>query len=238
MAHVDKSYLHGRLVYNYWEPLHYLWYGKGFQTWEYSPEYAIRSYAYLLTHSLPILIAKYFPNKVRTLSVQGWLSLTEDSTQRAAFFALRLTLGTVSAAVEAIFYRSIANNISPHIARYTLWAFVFSAAFFSAAPSFLPSTFAMWGVMLGSAIAMAPVDGSRRHIVHSSLCFAAAVVIGWPFAVIMAVPVVLEQLFVRGTKEIVPAGQSAAWAANRAQRLSLALICGALVLVCLLMERS
>lgn len=38
---------------NYWEPTHYLIYGKGFQTWEYSPAYAIRSYAYLLLHAWP-----------------------------------------------------------------------------------------------------------------------------------------------------------------------------------------
>lgn len=29
-------------VFNYWEPLHLLLYGSGFQTWEYSPLYAIR----------------------------------------------------------------------------------------------------------------------------------------------------------------------------------------------------
>jgi len=29
-------------VYGYYEPLHYLLYGKGMQTWEYSPTYAIR----------------------------------------------------------------------------------------------------------------------------------------------------------------------------------------------------
>lgn len=29
-------------VFNYWEPLHLLRYGSGFQTWEYSPEYGIR----------------------------------------------------------------------------------------------------------------------------------------------------------------------------------------------------
>ncbi|PIO65702.1 hypothetical protein TELCIR_12612 [Teladorsagia circumcincta] len=28
-------------VYNYWEPLHLLLFGKGLQTWEYSPVYAI-----------------------------------------------------------------------------------------------------------------------------------------------------------------------------------------------------
>ncbi|OWK17941.1 hypothetical protein Celaphus_00008901, partial [Cervus elaphus hippelaphus] len=40
-------------TFNYWEPTHYLIYGKGFQTWEYSPAYAIRSYAYLLLHAWP-----------------------------------------------------------------------------------------------------------------------------------------------------------------------------------------
>lgn len=40
-------------TFNYWEPTHYLIYGKGFQTWEYSPVYAIRSYAYLLLHAWP-----------------------------------------------------------------------------------------------------------------------------------------------------------------------------------------
>ncbi|XP_057282525.1 alpha-1,2-mannosyltransferase ALG9-like [Pezoporus wallicus] len=42
-------------TFNYWEPTHYLVYGKGFQTWEYSPAYAIRSYAYLWLHALPAL---------------------------------------------------------------------------------------------------------------------------------------------------------------------------------------
>ena len=31
-------------------------YGSGFQTWEYSPTYAIRSYGYLLLHILPLLV--------------------------------------------------------------------------------------------------------------------------------------------------------------------------------------
>lgn len=35
-------------VYNYYEPLHYLLYGTGLQTWEYSYQYALRSYVYLL----------------------------------------------------------------------------------------------------------------------------------------------------------------------------------------------
>uniref|UniRef100_A0A8C6SAZ7 Mannosyltransferase n=1 Tax=Neogobius melanostomus TaxID=47308 RepID=A0A8C6SAZ7_9GOBI len=40
-------------TFNYWEPMHFLLYGTGMQTWEYSPLYAIRSYAYLWLHALP-----------------------------------------------------------------------------------------------------------------------------------------------------------------------------------------
>ncbi|KAF9965900.1 mannosyltransferase [Mortierella alpina] len=45
-------------VFNYWEPMHYLQYGSGLQTWEYSPLYAIRSWAYILLHTLAAEIAR------------------------------------------------------------------------------------------------------------------------------------------------------------------------------------
>lgn len=35
-------------TFNYWEPLNLLVRGFGKQTWEYSPEYSIRSWAFLL----------------------------------------------------------------------------------------------------------------------------------------------------------------------------------------------
>ena len=34
-------------VYNFYEPLHYLLHGTGFKTWEYSDEFALRSWLYL-----------------------------------------------------------------------------------------------------------------------------------------------------------------------------------------------
>lgn len=38
--------------------MHYLQYGTGLQTWEYSPLYAIRSWAYILLHTLAAEIAR------------------------------------------------------------------------------------------------------------------------------------------------------------------------------------
>ena len=34
-------------TYGYFEPLHFLLYGIGMQTWEYAPQYAIRTYTFL-----------------------------------------------------------------------------------------------------------------------------------------------------------------------------------------------
>ena len=39
-------------TFNYWEPLHYLLFGRGFQTWEYSPVFALRTYAYVAIHAV------------------------------------------------------------------------------------------------------------------------------------------------------------------------------------------
>ena len=38
-------------VYNYWEPLHYIMYGYGMQTWEYGAQFALRCWLYLLLHA-------------------------------------------------------------------------------------------------------------------------------------------------------------------------------------------
>ena len=40
------------VVYNFWEPPHFLEQGYGFQTWEFSPKFALRSWAYILLHYL------------------------------------------------------------------------------------------------------------------------------------------------------------------------------------------
>lgn len=37
-------------VFNFFEPLHYFQHNEGFQTWELSPQFAIRSWSYLLLH--------------------------------------------------------------------------------------------------------------------------------------------------------------------------------------------
>lgn len=40
-------------VFNYWEPVHFVAFGRGFQTWEYGSDYALRSYVYVLLFAIP-----------------------------------------------------------------------------------------------------------------------------------------------------------------------------------------
>jgi alpha-1,2-mannosyltransferase len=64
---VEDRLMH-RIVFNFWEPLHYLDRGYGFQTWEVSPVYAIRSWTYIILHLLPARVAAIIigPDKVRS----------------------------------------------------------------------------------------------------------------------------------------------------------------------------
>ena len=72
-------------TYNYWEPTHYLLHGSGFQTWEYSPVYALRSYFYLLPHAAPSIAA-------------AWAGVSSKVT---AWYLTRGALGLVSAWAES-----------------------------------------------------------------------------------------------------------------------------------------
>lgn len=53
-------------TFNYWEPTHYLSHGYGLQTWEYSPDFAIRSWLYVGFHAILGNIRRLLPrpNKV------------------------------------------------------------------------------------------------------------------------------------------------------------------------------
>ncbi|GAA6059335.1 hypothetical protein JCM10212_005915 [Sporobolomyces blumeae] len=202
-------------AFNYWDPLHYLVHGKGLQTWEYSPEFAIRSYFYLLVHSGPAFAFK-------------WLGF-ED--KRVAFFATRLMLATFCSFIEAVSYKAAAVHLSSHVGRYVLWITMFSAAMYSASTAFLPSTFALYFVVLGTAASLSPVQSGWKRVTFAVSSYAIAGIVGWPFAVVLGIPMVLEHLFVRGTVEKVPQGQSALWASKRARGLFIAVASGASIAI-------
>ncbi|KAI8981227.1 glycosyltransferase family 22 protein [Trametes punicea] len=190
-------------VFNFWEPLHYLFKGYGFQTWETSPEYSIRSWAYILLHYLPVQISDTFigPEK------------------RPAFFAVRIFLGLISSVCEVTFYRAVVERINYRVGRYVFFLLLFNAGMWTASTAFLSSSFAMYANTLAFAYALEPPSsGNTRRTLFATLAFAAGAIVGWPFALAVAIPFVFEELFVRGTDKVTPEARTS-WLMGRWKRM-------------------
>eukprot|EP00842_Homolaphlyctis_polyrhiza_P006270 jgi/Hompol1/6644/HPOL_000759-RA len=163
-------------VFNFWEPAHYLHYGTGLQTWEYAPQYSIRSWAYVLVHAIVTSIFEF--------------AMTTNKIQ--VFYMTRAVLAIVSAFTEATMVQAIADHLHPRIARYTLLFLVLSPGMFAASTAFLPSTFAMYTTTWAFALWLQP--SSRRNTWMFTCISALGAIWGWPFAAILVVPFIVEQL--------------------------------------------
>lgn len=62
-------------TFNYWEPAHYLSHGYGLQTWEYSPEYAIRSWLYIVLHAIPGNFRRLLPQPTKVCTPGAGITL-------------------------------------------------------------------------------------------------------------------------------------------------------------------
>ncbi|KAG8968253.1 mannosyltransferase [Tulasnella sp. 425] len=189
-------------VYNFWEPLHYLDQGYGFQTWETSPVYSIRSWAYIALHLLPA-------RAIRILNLE----------KRQSFFGVRAALAILCALCESKFYRAVVEKVNPHVGRYTLFLLATSAGMWSATSAFLPSSFAMMCNMVAFSYALdLPSRLNNQRTFAAILFFATGGIVGWPFSLAVAIPFVLEEMFVYGKDKIKPEAYST-WIAGRWARL-------------------
>jgi alpha-1,2-mannosyltransferase len=163
-------------IFNYWEPTHYLSHGYGLQTWEYSPEYAIRSWAYVAFHAVIGSIRRLlpFPTKV------------------GEFYFIRYTLAVICAICQTQLFRVISGTLNPRIALFFMLATVFSPGMFHASAAFLPSSFAMYATMLGMAAFMNWRGGLKTA--QGIFWFAVGGVLGWPFSVALSAPFLLEEV--------------------------------------------
>ncbi|XP_049802016.1 alpha-1,2-mannosyltransferase ALG9 [Schistocerca nitens] len=162
-------------TYNYWEPSHYLLFGKGFQTWEYSPNYALRSYMYLLLHVVPAWLYHRLLQPNRLL----------------IFYFTRCLLGLLCAFCEVYFYKSVCREFGVQIGRLMLAFMIFSAGMFISSTAFLPSTFSMYMTMVSL--------GAWCQRKYELAIFATAIssFISWPFAGLLGVPIALDIVFRR-----------------------------------------
>lgn len=134
-------------VYNYWEPLHYVVYGYGMQTWEYSAAFALRSWWYILVHSL----------------VAWPLSLVfgSGSGKRIVFYSVKVVLALVSAVAEYALCDALARHYHHHVAKVYIVFSAFSSGMFVSSSAFLPSSVAM----VAMTICAAGVLNDNRTIV-------------------------------------------------------------------------
>uniref|UniRef100_A0A182YI89 Mannosyltransferase n=1 Tax=Anopheles stephensi TaxID=30069 RepID=A0A182YI89_ANOST len=159
-------------TFNYWEPLHYVLKGSGFQTWEYSPEFALRSYSYLWLHALPA--------KIVGLLVDNGVVI---------FYAVRCMLAVVCALLEYRLYKVLGRKCGGGVCNLWLFFQLVNAGMFISSAALLPSSFAMY-------ITLATITAWLNDDAKTGIAVTAfSGLIGWPFAVIVAIPFVLEQLF-------------------------------------------
>ncbi|PGH11036.1 hypothetical protein AJ80_07312 [Polytolypa hystricis UAMH7299] len=173
-------------VFNYWEPTHYLDHGYGLQTWEYSPEYSIRSWLYIAFHAL----------------ISKSLSIFARS-KTAQFYFVRVALAVICTACETRLYSSISRSLNPRIGILFLMVVLFSPGMFHASAALLPSSFAMYTSMMGLASFMDSRGG--RNTPRVIMWFGIGAIVGWPFAGALVLPFVLEDVMVAlASKSVLP----------------------------------
>eukprot|EP00979_Chaetoceros_neogracilis_P000889 scaffold187_cov266-Chaetoceros_neogracile.AAC.19 len=135
-------------VFNYWEPLHFIQYGYGMQTWEYASQYALRTYAYLLPFSIIAkgidFLLKLLPFDVLTIlskafSPTGTAIVIGEGRKVLLFHLLRafIAFGTSISEIRLV------NALPFTLAIPTWMALLTSAGMYHTAPAYLPSTTVM-----------------------------------------------------------------------------------------------
>lgn len=178
-------------TFNYWEPLNLLLRGFGKQTWEYSPEYSIRSWAFLL----PFYGVLYPINKVAELDAY-W-----------NFYITRFVLGLISFVLEVGLHWEITKLMSIRTANIWIFFQLFNPGWFHASVELLPSSVAML-LSLGSLkYALRYFSkGNESPFVTSMLFTFVAGVLGWPFVLLLQVPCCLHYAFTHRLIDTIRAG--------------------------------
>ena len=204
-------------VFNYWEPLHFIQYGNGMQTWEYAPQYALRTYAYLLPLSIISKCLRIFlgilPPFCISLLSKSLNPLTVGRTTAVAigggvghghgqkvllFQLLRATLACCTAISELRLVNALPSRM---LALSTWMALVTSTGMFHTAPAFLPSTTVMVCYMHSIAEQLdcyyeksATITASTMYLLDRAIIWGlvCCLMTGWPFCAVLFVPLGLK----------------------------------------------
>ena len=166
-------------VHGYYEPLHYLLLGRGLQTWEYSPAFALRSYAFLA----PLYLLG------RAILATGVVIQRPD-----LFTSLRMAIGVFFAYSETRFVSAAHTAFGGRLLIACTVLLAVTPGVLYCSTSFLPSAFAASFVMLATA---SWLEGAGLWtVLWGSL---AAIFTGWPFCGVLFLPFGLHLLLERRT---------------------------------------
>jgi len=130
------------------------------------------------------------------------------------------------------------EKINERVARYLFFMLLFNAGMWNASsgnsshslehsatqlsppcPAFLPSSFAMYTCTMAFSYSLEqPCSQSNRRTLLATLLFATGGIVGWPFALALAIPFVFEELFVFGVDRV-PQEIRWSWTVHRWKRL-------------------
>ena len=160
-------------TFNYWEPTHFLLYGKGHQTWEYDPKFALRSYFYLFLHGVPGYLINLVSNVDRTV----------------IFYVIKSTLALLCTLCEVYFYKGVSKIASGNVGQIALLFSTFSTGMFISSTSFLPSSTSMLLLMISHGAWF------RKSYDIAVFTTAFSTFVSWPFAALLGLPIALDIVF-------------------------------------------
>ncbi|KAG2378112.1 hypothetical protein C9374_008734 [Naegleria lovaniensis] len=168
-------------TFNYWEPTHLILYGKGLQTWEYSPVFALRSYLYVWIHVLMGKIAMLL----------GFTSSVE------VFYGIRIGLAVVCALSQTVFTKGIYERFGSRITLLSILVMMGSPGMFISSTAYLPSAFSMYMLMFAFgnwySVAITELDKKMKWF-FCVFFVGSSVIIGWPFSVVCGLPIAIDTI--------------------------------------------
>ncbi|KAG8528200.1 uncharacterized protein KY384_007117 [Bacidia gigantensis] len=172
-------------VFNYWEPTHYLNHGFGLQTWEYSPEFAIRSWLYIMLHAV--------------VGRLQWLWEWASGLQIQEFHWIRLALSLFCALSQLHLLGAVSRSIGSRIAFLMALVMLSSTGMFYSSVAYLPSSFSMYTTMMGLASFLDTHSGPQTA--RGIAWFGIGAVVGWPFSAALTIPLLMDEVaFVQMTR--------------------------------------
>jgi alpha-1,2-mannosyltransferase len=179
-------------VYNYWEPLHFILYGSGQQTWEYAHEYALRTYAYLVPLQWLAPVLSRFVSPYAWLLSDYVVDTTLDTSKLSLFLSFRAFLAGTMALCELAWLYALHSRLSKDSSLVVGWTGVLlltAAGMNHAAGAYLPSSTFMMAWLAASAVFLL-----ERHFLFAAIAIICTLSTGWPFGVVVLVPLGIRVL--------------------------------------------